>query len=93
MGRHSLAQMVQELKAAKKKFTQSVLDRMDSVARRQGIKEMVFGIVAYAVRDEGREDKPYISDIPELDELYELYCEHVDRNGFQARWTEADGWN
>ena len=65
----------------------AIFDRMDEVARNVGLTEIV--ITAY-----GNSYKRGYKEVSNkgLDELDDLYCEHIHAGGFEALWTSEKGW-
>lgn len=65
----------------------AILERMDEVARNVGLTEIV--ITHY-----GNSYKRGYKEVSNkgLDELDDLYCEHVHAGGFEACWTTEKGW-
>lgn len=71
---------------ARQALDTAIMSEMDAVARSEGLTEMSFGLGTYYYRRKKEVQ------VPEIDRLDEVYCDTVNRCGFQALWTRKKGW-
>jgi hypothetical protein len=76
---------VQNAQAALEK---AIFDRMDVLARRMHLEQIVITHLGNAYH---RGDGEVAS--KQLDELDDLYGDHVHAGGFEACWTPEKGWD
>jgi hypothetical protein len=81
--------LVGQVEEAQERLEQAIFNRMDVVAKQAGLTQMCFTQFGNSYN---RGDASCV-DVPDLDDLDDLYCEHVHGGGFEAPWSaEQGGW-
>ncbi|MHC4372017.1 MAG: hypothetical protein ACYSW8_30800 [Planctomycetota bacterium] len=73
---------------AQARLDKAILARMDVIARRRNLDEMVITHLGNRYTQDGVE-----VECAQLDELDDLYCDNVHEGGFEACWTSEKGWH
>lgn len=81
-----LTRLCDDLKKLQDKVENAIFQRMDVIARRMKLDQMIFGLASHYERG-GREIGS-----KQLDKLDYLYCDTIHQGGFQGAWTKEDGW-
>lgn len=85
--RSQIKRLIEMLTKTSDALEQAIFRRMDEVARNAKLTEMVFCHFGNTYKRGERE----VSNRG-LDELDDLYCEHIHSGGFQAIWRADEGW-
>lgn len=85
-----LQRRVAAVQRTQEALEKAILARMDVVARRLGLSEIVVGIygTSYLCNDGDEE-----MESEALDEVEQLYLDHIHSGGFQGVWTPEKGWD
>jgi hypothetical protein len=75
------------VEAARDRLEENVFRRMEKIARRMNLDEMLFCMYGNRYL---RGDKEVQS--KQLDELDDFYCDNIHEGGFQGVWTKEKGW-
>jgi hypothetical protein len=80
---------VAEVQRAQEALEKAILARMDEIARQLGLSEIVVGIygTSYLCNDGDEE-----MESEALDEVEQLYLDHIHSGGFLGLWTPEKGW-
>ena len=76
------------VECAKEYLSALILERMDNIARKKGLDSMVITHLGNSYT----KDAQYI-EVPVLNELEELYREHIHEGGFESPWDQEKGWH
>jgi hypothetical protein len=79
---------VAHVQNAQARLEKAILARMDVIARQMHLDEIVITHLGNGYK---RGDGEVVS--KQLDELDDLYCDHVHPGGFEACWTPEKGWD
>jgi hypothetical protein len=79
---------VAKVQNAQAALDKAIFDRMDVLARRMHLEQIVITHLGNAYRRGGEE-----VECAQLDELDELYIDNVHAGGFEACWTPEKGWH
>lgn len=85
--RSQIKRLIEALTKTSDALEKAIFRRMDEVARNAKLTEMVFTHMGNTYRRGERE----VSN-KGLDELDDLYCEHIHCGGFQGVWCSEEGW-
>lgn len=86
--RSKIKRLIAALDKTRDALERAILDRMDEVARNAKLDDVGIMHCGNVYRRKGKE----VSN-QGLDELDDLYCEHIHPQGFEALWTPEKGWH
>ena len=81
-----LEQLKQGVIDAKYALEMEIFAAMDRVARANNVDKMNFGLSTFLFR-KGKE-----VEVEAITKLDEMYCDYINRAGFQALWSAEEGW-
>jgi hypothetical protein len=79
---------VTKVERAQVALEKAILDRMDTIARQMHLDKIIITHLGNAYKRGGTSVKS-----KQLDELDDLYGDHVHAGGFEAVWTPEKGWD
>jgi len=85
--RMTLKQLIKQKEDAVKKLEDGILAKMDEVARQMNLDEIWITGYGNTFKRNGKRIESR-----RLENLDEMYCEHVHAGGFEAYWCKEKGW-
>lgn len=80
-------QLCENITDAKQELWNEIMSEMDKVARKHHVDKMVFGLTT-TIHRKGKEISLQL-----IEDLEGIYLDNINAGGFQALWSDKEGWH